>query len=99
MFQDAELISLLSCSTGFLSYNYRAVVLYLTNSKEQGPSWEANSTLRQSKNSPHFMETEGSLPCSQEPASGPYPVIRQCKFKIQETEIYELVKVLPLLTR
>ena len=27
----------------------------------------------QKNNFPHFMETEGSLPCSQQPANVPYP--------------------------
>jgi hypothetical protein len=25
------------------------------------------------KNPPHFMEPEGSIPCSQKPSTGPYP--------------------------
>jgi hypothetical protein len=40
---------------------------------EQSPSREAKSTLSQSRNSPNFMEPEGSLTCSQEPATCPYP--------------------------
>ena len=34
---------------------------------EQSPSWEANPVFKQSRNSPHFMEPEGSLPHSQVP--------------------------------
>ena len=41
----------------------------LTDSMEQSPSWEAD----QSRNSPHFMEPEGSLPHSQGPATRPDP--------------------------
>jgi hypothetical protein len=37
---------------------------------EQSP-WEAVSQLV--KEFPIFMETEGSLPCSQGPVTGPYP--------------------------
>jgi hypothetical protein len=44
-----------------------------TNSMEQSPSWEAMSTLSLSRNFPHFMEREGSSPCSQELATCPYP--------------------------
>ena len=41
----------------------------LTHSMEQGPSWEASW----SRNSPRFMEPEGSSPHSQAPATCPYP--------------------------
>jgi len=30
-----------------------------------------------SRNSPPFMETLGSLPCFQEPATGPYPELNE----------------------
>jgi len=34
---------------------------------------EKPNVLSQSRNSPHFMEPEGSLPHTQEPATRPYP--------------------------
>ena len=34
---------------------------------------ESELVLSQSRNSPHFMEPEGSLPHSQVPATCPYP--------------------------
>jgi hypothetical protein len=37
---------------------------------EQGPSRESNELV---KKLPAFMEAEGLLPCSQEPATGPCP--------------------------
>ena len=48
-------------------------IYLLTYSMEQSPSWEANRVCIQSRNSPHFMEPEGSLPYSQAPATCPYP--------------------------
>ena len=39
----------------------------LTYPMQQSPSWEANRFFSQSKNSPHFMEPEGSSPHSQVP--------------------------------
>jgi hypothetical protein len=38
---------------------------------ELSPFWEATS-LSYSRISQHFMEPEGSLPCSEEPSTGPY---------------------------
>jgi len=38
---------------------------------EQSSSWEAATQL--SRNSPLFMETEGSLPYPQQPTTGPNP--------------------------
>jgi hypothetical protein len=43
----------------------------LTNSTEQ--SWEANSKLRQTRNSTPFMERKASFTCWQQPAKCPYP--------------------------
>jgi len=46
--------------------------LNLINFKEQSPCLEANSSSASQKNSPHFMELEGSLPYSQKPAISSY---------------------------
>ena len=40
---------------------------------EHSPFWEANTSSASKKNSPHFMEPEGPLPHSQQPALCPYP--------------------------
>jgi hypothetical protein len=41
---------------------------------DQSPSWEANKEYAQLvKKFSAFMELEDSSPCSQEPATGPYP--------------------------
>jgi hypothetical protein len=45
----------------------------LTHTVQQSPSWEANWFCSQSRNSPHFMEPDSSLPHSQVPATCPYP--------------------------
>jgi hypothetical protein len=43
----------------------------LIKSMEMSPFWEADSPSATKKISQHFMETEGSLPCSQEAYIGP----------------------------
>jgi hypothetical protein len=43
------------------------------NSIGQKPSWESNSRSESQEISGLFLEPEGSLPCLQEPATGPYP--------------------------
>jgi len=40
---------------------------------EQSPSWEADSHTASQINSPPLVESEGSLPCSKQAATGPYP--------------------------
>jgi hypothetical protein len=35
--------------------------------------WKANCPSAYQKNPAFFMEPEGSSPCSQKPATGPYP--------------------------
>jgi hypothetical protein len=40
---------------------------------EQIPFWEADSHSASQQIPPPFMEPIVSLPCSQEPATGPYP--------------------------
>jgi hypothetical protein len=39
---------------------------------QRSPFWEADSNSA-NQEIPSFMESEDSLPCSQEPATGPYP--------------------------
>ena len=51
---------------------YLTYLITFTYSMEQSPSWEANWFCL-SRNSPQFMEPEGSLPHSQVPATCPYP--------------------------
>jgi hypothetical protein len=40
---------------------------------EQSPSLEIDSVLSESRNIVSFMQSEVSLPRSQQPAAGPYP--------------------------
>jgi hypothetical protein len=40
---------------------------------ELSPYWEAASRSTSQVFSKIVIETEGSLPCSQEPSTGPYP--------------------------
>jgi hypothetical protein len=40
---------------------------------EQSTYWEADSCSYSQEISPPFKEADGSLPCSQDPATGPYP--------------------------
>jgi hypothetical protein len=61
-----------------MCYTYYGLLLpmalpLLTNSMEQSPL-EAGSMLIYSRYSPSFMDLKGSLPCSQEPTTSPYPV-------------------------
>ena len=43
------------------------------NCTQQSPSWEDKPDLSQSRHFPYFMEPEGALPHSQQPAICPYP--------------------------
>jgi hypothetical protein len=63
-------------SYGFFSvkmYNYATYIN--SNSTDQSPSLEANS--HSSSQGPAYMELEGTLPCSQEPVTGPCPESRE----------------------
>jgi hypothetical protein len=52
---------------------FNCQITQLANSMELSSSWEAASHLATQDYSKHFMEPEGSLPCSQEPSNVPYP--------------------------
>jgi hypothetical protein len=49
------------------------MINYLTNSMELSPSREGAQSLSYSRISQHFMDSEGTLLCSQEPSAGPRP--------------------------
>jgi len=51
---------------------------FLTYFMQQSSSGEAKGFAASSRNSPHFMEPEGSLPHSQVPATCPYPEPAHC---------------------
>jgi hypothetical protein len=72
-------------------YNGKALLLEVTlliavrtdNTMDHNSSWEAN--ISSSRNFHHFMESECSLPCSQNIATCPYPPILR-----QTVSFYEL---------
>ena len=45
----------------------------ISNSMEQSPSLEANSSSARQKNSLNFIKSKSSLQCSQQPATCHYP--------------------------
>jgi hypothetical protein len=49
------------------------IQILLTNYMKQSPSWQAERDPQQDKKFSAYIETEGSLPYSQDVASGPYP--------------------------
>jgi hypothetical protein len=51
------------------------------------PSWEAASRSATLEFPKHFMQHESSLPCSQEPSTGPYP-------KADESSLHHPIKFL-----
>jgi hypothetical protein len=68
-----NLHDLLKCQR-YLVVGYWSAGNYLfTYSVELSPSWEANWFYSYSRNSPHFMEPEGSSPYPQLPATCPCP--------------------------
>jgi len=70
MKNDKQFMQSLPLARNFLIY---CNIYLLTYSMEESPSWEANWFCSQSRNSPHFMEPESSLPYSQVPATCHYP--------------------------
>jgi hypothetical protein len=57
--------------TAVKTSNITTFVMSLTHGAE--PLLRSHQLCSYSRTSQHFMEPEGSLPCSQEPFAGPYP--------------------------
>ena len=92
---------MLAASSAFKYYVYikaklsvLCTFLYLlTYSMEQSPSWEANKFSSHSRNSPHCMEPESSLPQSQVPATCPSPELSPLTFKNGEKPFLQTVDI------
>jgi len=57
--------------------------------KQQQLFYGAEKLTTQSQNSPQFTQPEGSLPCSQEPVTGPYPKPDNPARTLQKSILYE----------
>jgi hypothetical protein len=75
--QNLHMIRKQQCHTQKSGSIESSAVYMNKNTMEKSPSWEAKNVLSYSRNYPHFTETEGSSPYTQQPAICPYPEPQQ----------------------